>query len=41
MGYGSFYTNVCKLLSSINSGICHRRPSVKLPLSKASCIHSK
>ncbi|WIA09883.1 hypothetical protein OEZ85_010097 [Tetradesmus obliquus] len=34
MGYGSFYTNVCKLLSSINSGICHRRPSVKLPLSK-------
>ncbi|KAF8069644.1 hypothetical protein HT031_001761 [Scenedesmus sp. PABB004] len=33
-GYGSFYANVCRLLSSINSGLVHRRPSVKLPLSK-------
>lgn len=32
--YGSFYTNVCKFLSTLNGGIKHQRPAVKLPLSK-------
>jgi hypothetical protein len=35
MGYGrNFYGNICRLLSGINNGICHRRSSVKVPLSK-------
>lgn len=32
--YPNFYSNVCRLLGSINSGICHNRAAVKLPLSK-------
>lgn len=33
--YGaSFYTNICRLLSTLNGGIKHQRPSVRLPLSK-------
>jgi hypothetical protein len=33
--YGaSFYTNICRLLSTLNGGLKHQRPSVRLPLSK-------
>jgi hypothetical protein len=33
--YGAaFYTNICKLLSTLHGGIKHQRPTVKLPLSK-------
>lgn len=33
--YGAaFYSNICRLLSTLNGGIKHQRPSVRLPLSK-------
>lgn len=35
----SFYSNTCKLLSTLHGGIKHQRPSVKLPLSKVRKLH--
>lgn len=35
----SFYSNICKLLSTLHGGIKHQRPSVKLPLSKVRALH--
>jgi hypothetical protein len=35
MSYGpAFYTNICKLFSTLNGGIKHQKPTVKMPLSK-------
>jgi hypothetical protein len=36
--HGSFYTNICRLLSTLNGGIKHQRPSVRVPLSKVGVV---